>query len=307
MTVRLVVRAGDPHTVGDALSRHGVAPSALEGGRVFVSGKRVADAGTAVNEGDEIVVEDAREPAGDVEIVAEHRGLLAVNKPPGLPTEPDRSGTASVVHAVAKLLRVAPGALHAATRLDVQVSGLVVVANGKDAARLAAELKARGDLRRRYIALAARAPAPAAGSWDAPVHDGPSRDGSRGARAACSRYVVLATAGALPAAPAPALLAVEPVTGRTHQIRVHAAGAGAPLLGDVKYGGPRRLVLADGRALAVPRVALHAVRVEVRGPHGVAWSATAGLPADLAMLWSALGGDPAAADAAAESPPLSGS
>ncbi|HVW24771.1 MAG TPA: RNA pseudouridine synthase [Polyangiaceae bacterium] len=302
MKVRLVVRAGDPRTVGDALARHGVAASAVADGRVFASGKRVDDASLPVSDGDEIVVEAARTETNAVAIVSEYRGLYAVGKPPGLPTEPDRSGTASVVHAVAGLLRVPPSALHAATRLDASVSGLVVVARGHEAMRLAADLKARGDLRRRYLALATRAVEPRAGSWNAPVRDGARRGAGKGERAAVSRYAVVATAKALPAAPSPALLVVEPITGRTHQIRIHASGAGAPLLGDVKYGGPRRLVLGDGRALTVPRVSLHAARVEVRFQGAVVWTATASFPADLSMLWSALGGDLSVVEPAVEAP-----
>ena len=305
MTVRLVVESGDPHTVGEALSRHGIAPTAIADGRVFVAGKRVQDVRKPVGEGDEIVVEDARAPASDVEIVSEHRGLYAVSKPAGLPTEPDRSGNASVVHAVARLLRVPPDVLHAATRLDAPVSGVVVVARGMDAARLAAELKARGDLRRRYVALGARAAEPQVGVWDAPVA-APSR-GGRGRLSAATRYAVIATAKALPSAPTPALFAVEPITGRTHQIRLHASGAGAPLLGDVKYGGPRRLVLPDGRTLTVTRVALHSARVEVRAAGVVEWTATAPLASDLAMVWSALGGEPAAVEQAVTGAPLAGS
>jgi 23S rRNA-/tRNA-specific pseudouridylate synthase len=197
-------------------------------------------------------------------------------------------------------------ALHAATRLDAPVSGLVVVARGKEGARLAAELKARGDLRRRYVALASRAVEPMAGVWDAPVASIRSGSG-RSFRPATSRYAVVATAKALASAPSPALLVVEPITGRTHQIRLHASGAGASLLGDVKYGGPRRLVLPDGRMLTVARVALHSARVEVSAGAVAAWTATAPLPADLAMLWSALGGDPAAVAQAVGGAPLAGS
>jgi 23S rRNA pseudouridine1911/1915/1917 synthase len=52
-----------------------------------------------------------------------------------------------------------------------------------------------------------------------------------------------------------------PETGRTHQIRVHLAALGAPLLGDARYGGPRRVL-----ELVVPRVMLHALRLEVAHP-----------------------------------------
>ena len=80
---------------------------------------------------------------------------------------------------------------------------------------------------------------------------------------AATRYRVcaLAPGGA-------ALLAVSPVTGRTHQIRVHASHAGAPLVGDRDYGGPSRVTLSTGRVLEPRRVALHAARVVVPAASG---------------------------------------
>lgn len=287
MSVRLVVRPGDGATVGEVLARSG-ALSALAEGRVFLGPKRVDDARLPVGEGDELVIEERRENRGGVRVVSEYRDLYAVFKPHGLPTEPDRSGTLSALHSVADVLGVPPSVLHAATRLDAQVSGLVVIARGAEAARLCAELKATGALHRRYLALSSRAVEPAAGVWNAPIGEG-----RKGVRDALTRYETLATARPLSSSSAPTLLGVEPVTGRTHQIRLHAAGAGAPLLGDVKHGGPRRVVLPDGRALVVDRVALHAVQVRVLVGGAPMWTVTSPFPDDLAALWATLGGDPA--------------
>ena len=58
------------------------------------------------------------------------------------------------------------------------------------------------------------------------------------------------------------------MTGRTHQIRVHASHAGAPLLGDRDYGGPTRLTLPGGRVLAPTRIALHAAKVRIARDDG---------------------------------------
>jgi len=79
------------------------------------------------------------------------------------------------------------------------------------------------------------------------------------AKAAQTHWGLVARAGDF------ALLAVEPQTGRTHQIRIHAAHAGAPLLGDRDYGGPVRTTLPNGRVVALARIALHAARVTVPG------------------------------------------
>jgi 23S rRNA pseudouridine955/2504/2580 synthase/23S rRNA pseudouridine1911/1915/1917 synthase len=124
--------------------------------------------------------------------------------------------------------------------------------------------------------------------WDAPIGAGkdPRHRAAHGpdAKAARTHWAVVSRAGAL------AMLAVEPQTGRTHQIRVHASHAGAPLLGDRDYGGPSRLTLADGRVVALARIALHAARVTVPGARGEPLVAEAPIPDALKSAWSALGG-----------------
>src|SRR5262249_36506487 len=85
------------------------------------------------------------------------------------------------------------------------------------------------------------------------------------------------------------LLAVEPVTGRTHQIRVHAAHAGSPLYGDRAYGGPVRLTSREGRVTPISRIALHAPWVEVPTDSGEL-RVEAEIPDDLAAIWTACGG-----------------
>ncbi len=91
-----------------------------------------------------------------------------------------------------------------------------------------------------------------------------------------------------------ALLAAWPVTGRTHQIRVHASHAGAPLIGDRDYGAARTLVLPSGKVLAFERIALHCAHVRVADIVDV----RAPVPAELRDLWRALGGDDASFGAA---------
>jgi 23S rRNA-/tRNA-specific pseudouridylate synthase len=91
------------------------------------------------------------------------------------------------------------------------------------------------------------------------------------------------------------------VTGRTHQLRVHAAAAHTPLLGDTTYGGPRRLLAADGSVHSVPRVALHAAAVELVHA-GQPLRVEAPFPADLVALWESLGGSAAVWQQAAELP-----
>jgi 23S rRNA-/tRNA-specific pseudouridylate synthase len=105
------------------------------------------------------------------------------------------------------------------------------------------------------------------------------------ASADCSAAACLVRAEAA----SPALLAVEPVTGRKHQIRVHARLAGCPLLGDRAYGGPTRLLGRDGSVRRLERIALHAARVELHAARGI-WRVQAPLPEELVDLWRQLGG-----------------
>ena len=83
---------------------------------------------------------------------------------------------------------------------------------------------------------------------------------------------------------------------------MHAAAAGAPLVGDALRGGPRRLVHADGRVLQMDRVALHAVRVEVRSGEHVEWQVRAPHSDDIVTFFQDFGGDPSSFDTALEVP-----
>ncbi|MEO8801611.1 MAG: pseudouridine synthase, partial [Polyangiaceae bacterium] len=111
------------------------------------------------------------------------------------------------------------------------------------------------------------------------------------AKASETRYRVVAEASDH------ALLAVAPVTGRTHQIRVHACHGGTPLLGDKSYGGPVRLVLANGKIAQIARVCLHCAWVEVP-KRGGKRRFFAPIPSELAATWAALGGEAASWDTA---------
>ena len=78
-----------------------------------------------------------------------------------------------------------------------------------------------------------------------------------------------------------ALIAAFPETGRTHQVRVHLASLGCPLVGDARYGGPRALTRKDGARLEAVRPLLHALAVRLPHPAGGELSVRAPEPADL--------------------------
>jgi 23S rRNA pseudouridine955/2504/2580 synthase/23S rRNA pseudouridine1911/1915/1917 synthase len=102
--------------------------------------------------------------------------------------------------------------------------------------------------------------------------------------------------------PTAALLLLSPLTGRTHQLRVHAARAGVPLLGDRHYGGPVKVTLPDGRVVRAGRVMLHCARVRLPKIAPTAeperLTLDAPIPADFRAVWLALGGELASLESA---------
>jgi 23S rRNA-/tRNA-specific pseudouridylate synthase len=287
---RWVVAAPLPLT--QLLAEHGLT-SALADGRVFVDGVRAAPGLTELHVG-AVVEVFAPRPRADIRILDDRDDVFAVHKPAALPTEPDHGGADCVLGQLGKLLRVEPAGLFAVSRLDVGVSGVLLVTLGaRSRERLLAERSA-GRLRRRYVALAAGVPEPGEGDWrEALGGKGPGKravDG-RDPQNAHTHYRVVATAPPLsPAGFATALLALSPVTGRTHQLRVHAAAHQVPLLGDRKYGGPPRMTAADGSVRAFSQILLHSAWVEW-GAAGQETRITSEPAEPLIEAWLALGGD----------------
>jgi 23S rRNA-/tRNA-specific pseudouridylate synthase len=288
VTIRAwIVREGDGDTVGAIVRR--AAPGderALAEGRVFIGRRRAVAAGDGVAVGDEVSIASPA-PGGDAvaTVLARGDGWVAVDKPAGLPTIPDQGGAShALVALAARALSMEPSRLHATSRLDRDVSGVVVFAFERGAAERLRRLRAEGGYVRRYLAIAARSPILAEGSWTVPI--GRAKDPRH--RAPNGRDATLATTRFAVAASSPpfALLALAPVTGRTHQLRVHASHAGAPLLGDRVYGGPARATLPSGRVLAFDRIALHAARVTIEGT-----VIDSPVPEKLRAAWLALGGD----------------
>ncbi len=292
--IRWLAREGDGQTVREVLERAGADALAVAEGRVFVGRRRVRRESEPVHVGELVHVApprlDDRPP--ELCVLARTDDLIAVEKPAGMPTIADHAGAVhALVSIVARSLGLQPSSVHPTSRLDRDVSGVVLLALTRPAAARLARARARGEYARRYIAIAARAPDPERGIWDAPIGRATNPrlrliDG-RDATTAQTRYAVCAQV-----AHGEAMLAVAPLTGRTHQIRVHAAHARAPLIGDRAYGGPMRLVLANGIVLEPRRIALHAARVEVPiEPKGVLL-AVSPVPDELLGLWAGLGGAP---------------
>lgn len=271
-----------PRTLGEVLEALGVDARALAEGRVFVERRRASDATEELDVGSRVEVFAARPSEEPAWVVERADGFVIAHKPAALPTEADRSGHACLSREIAALIGARQ--VHAVSRLDVGVSGLVLLSESRTAHQRAARLREQGAISRAYVAIAERAPAPEHGRVSTPVEG----------RVARTRYAVVATGRPhqLPSGErvSPALLTLWPETGRKHQLRLHARELGAPLLGDRAHGGARRLGTESGSVLEVPRVMLHAARVELPRPSGEPWVVVAPPPADFAEIWLALGG-----------------
>ena len=260
----------------------------IDGGRVTLAGAAV-DAKRRLGGGERIVVAPLPDPraasftpqAIPLAIVYEDATLIVIDKPAGLVVHPGSgnwSGTLAnaLLHHAPPLASVArAGIVH---RLDKDTSGLLVVAKTETAQTdLVRQLQARS-VRREYLALATGDIA-RGGTVDAPIGRHPVKRTSmavvRTGKPAVTLYAVRERFGEC------TLLACRLETGRTHQIRVHLASLGHPLVGDPAYG--------RGRGIAFPRQALHAWRLGLVHPvtrQPMQWEAP--LPADFGVLLATL-------------------
>jgi 23S rRNA-/tRNA-specific pseudouridylate synthase len=289
---RWIVDERSAKDLAGVLAAMAIGSEALKEGRVFVGRKRITDGSLRLRLQDvvDVFLPSPCLPAADTRVLARREGMIAMLKPAGLPTVPDHRGSASSLQSAVAAIEGLEDAtrVHATSRLDLEVSGVVVFALDAKARDLLRAAREQGRYRRHYIAIAAQAPTPEAGVIEAPIgrDANPRRRRIGGADAApsASHYrVVGRTQGAV-------LIAIEPVTGRTHQIRVHMAHLGAPLLGDGLYGGLRKLTLSSGAVKSIGRVALHAAWVHIGMPDAQTWEVVAPMPIELTDLWKVLGG-----------------
>lgn len=231
-------------------------------------------------------------------VLFENDDVLALDKPAGVSlatsSRADKSGAAAVERLILSCKEAARPGLLLVHRLDLPTTGVVLLAKSEAAHRTLSRAFQSGGARKTYRALAWGHPVPAAGAWTDSLGRDP-RDGRKTkARAdgkrAVTRYRTLRRV------PSPALVDLElfPETGRTHQIRAHAATHGHPLVGDDLYGGATRWRgVRDPRlrrALAgVDRVLLHAARIEIPA---MALDVAAPLPQDFRSLLDALEATP---------------
>jgi tRNA pseudouridine32 synthase / 23S rRNA pseudouridine746 synthase len=199
---------------------------------------------------------DYAPPQTQLKIVHADAFLIAMDKPSGLLSVPGR-GEDKADCALSRAQVFYPDTM-TVHRLDMATSGLLLLARGKEMQRALSGLFERGEVRKRYISDVWGVPSPAAGEINLPlITDWPRRplqkvDHEIG-KPSVTRYETLTASGSF------TRLALTPLTGRSHQLRVHLAEIGHPILGDEFY--------ATGEALAArPRLALHAERLVFRHP-----------------------------------------
>ena len=233
-------------------------------------------------------------------VLYEDEHLLALDKPPGLVVHPTyKHAEGTLLNALLHRARDWPPGRrpHLAQRLDKGTSGVLLVAKTGEVHGAFARAAARGLIQKEYLAVVYGRPPARKGSIDLKL----ARDAEDSRRVVASKSTGLASETrweVVADAPDPAvplaLLACILVTGRTHQIRVHLAAAGWPIVGDPTYGEPRWKGLADPRLADLcrtfPRQALHARRLALAHPATNApLDITAPLPADMAELLATVG------------------
>jgi 23S rRNA pseudouridine1911/1915/1917 synthase len=265
----------------------------IRSGLVTVGARRARKAGEEVEGGESIRVQAERvevravaEPL-PLAIVYEDEDLLVVDKPAGMVVHVGagvKSGTLvnALLHHVGSLSAAGgdlrPGIVH---RLDKMTSGLVVVAKNDFTHRaLAAQFKAR-EIHKTYTLLVHGRLATDRGDIHKPVGRDPVRRtrmkvGGLGARDALTRYQVTSRLLRF------TLLEAQPHTGRTHQIRVHFASLGHPVVGDTTYGAPAKLRVGGREVKPLGRTFLHASKLAFHHPcSGKLMNLEAPLPPEL--------------------------
>ena len=228
-------------------------------------------------------------------LIQRSKSALVLNKPPGLATQ---GGTKTTKHVDGLLEAYAgegeprPRLVH---RLDKDTSGVLLVARTPGSAAAYSKRFSGRSAKKIYWALVVGVPEVSEGTIDAALAKQPGTGGEKmhvdheSGQAARTRYRVVERAGNKAA-----WLELEPLTGRTHQLRVHCAAMGNPIVGDGKYGGQDAFLTGS----ISRKMHLHARRLIIAGPGGEKIDATAELPEHFASSMEQLGFDPGLSDAA---------
>jgi 23S rRNA pseudouridine955/2504/2580 synthase len=284
----------------------------LRKGEVRLDGKR-ADAGTRVATGQSVRLppqvvhakderpekhplkhqSDPQKPMGSLadRILYMDKHVIVLDKPAGLATQGGSGLTRHVDGMLDSLKFEKPSRPKLVHRLDRDTSGVLLVARTAQAASGLSQSLALRDTSKVYWALVRGVPKQKHGVVKAAL----AKEGARGkdermavseeddAKFALTEYAVMGTAGQ-----EFAWVAARPITGRTHQIRVHLASLGHPIVGDFKYGGTE----VRGRGDIADKLHLHARSIDIGRPDGGRLQVSAPLPPHMVKSWQLLGFDP---------------
>ena len=240
----------------------------------------------------ELTAED--EALAEAMLITRSKAALVLNKPPGLATQ---GGTKTNRHVDGLLDAYAgddeprPRLVH---RLDKDTSGILLVARTPGSAAFFSKRFSGRSAKKIYWALVVGVPDVHEGTIDAPLAKQPGTGGEKmhvdmeSGQPARTVYRVVERAGN-----AAAWVELQPFTGRTHQLRVHMAAIGHPIVGDGKYGGQDAFLTGS----VSRKMHLHARRLIIEAPGGQTLDATAELPEHFAASMEQLGFDPSASDA----------
>ena len=248
-------------------------------------GKRVARPVVLLTEEEESFVREM--------VIEKTRDAYVLNKPPGLATQ---GGTKTHQHLDRLLDGLAndegqrPKLVH---RLDKDTSGVLLVARSARAAGHFAKTFSSRTARKVYWALVIGVPSPEEGQIDAPLAKQPGSGGEKmhvdeeNGLPSRTRYRTIDIAGNRAA-----WIELQPLTGRTHQLRAHMAAIGHPIVGDAKYGGADAFLTGG----VSRKMHLHARRLRVDGPDGKPIDVTAELPPHFSETLGMLGFEVMAGD-----------
>ncbi len=276
----LIDEGFDGKTVKDLLRQSGISHGAvtrlkrLERG-ITVNGERVT-VRKVLQKGDilRLMTDDLQSDENahlipeemELDILYEDGDIIAINKPPFMPAHISlghQSGTLANGVAYYFSSRGIPFVFRAVNRLDRDTSGVILIAKNKISAARFSKLLQSGKIKKKYIAVLNGELSSAVGEIRKPIRRKPDsimlrevcEASDHGAKSALTVYTVLGVGGDV------TLVEAEPITGRTHQLRVHFASEGCPIVGDGFYGSAESTPTWADKAIS--RQALHAASLEI--------------------------------------------